>query len=376
MSEIKAVEKARVFISSLNRYKLGKRTLSQIRAGLVEEIERSFPFLSVDINEEWPAAGAGEPRKTTEERARGCHLFLAILVDAYGYQDTSGISASQIELEAALADSREKMLVFVQETLRDPAVLERQPDVYRQLLEGLLDYRQGKIVNWFSSEADLVASVLRSIELYCAETLRNIRRFPSYASSKTREETEWELMTFTERHERMMEALRSGAADLELAGGAVRSLRFRSEGDGFDLYELEVDAGEARQVPVMASACPDRFSYPDAARYVGYPFRTAMDGWKETMGPLHLISVFRTVTDTQIRRHLGNPDIHVSREGWGFFAADPERFIQVAYLASCTSRQRLLIRVRQLLAWLSDYGQVPALVDRAETRGKILRARI
>ncbi len=376
MSPLAEIDKARVFISSLNRYKLGRRTLSQIRADLAAEIHARFPFLAVEINEKWLAAGAGEPRATTEQRARACHLFLGILVDSYGYKDTTGLSATQIEFEAAMSD-REKMLVFVQDRLRDPAVVAAQPEAYQGLLAELQNYQRGKIVQSFAAEEDLREQVLGAVEKYCADTLRAIRRFPPYASGKTQEETEWELMTFAGRFERMRKVLQDKAEGVEPSGTSIRGLRFVSAGVTADRFALEIDAaGGTRLVPVLASFCPDRFSYTDAARYVGYPFRTDMEKWAEDMGPLHLVCIYRTITDTQIRRHLGNPDIHVSREKWGFYALDPERFIQAVYLQNCHSPQALLNRVRQFLAWLHEYGQAADLVRHAERRGKVLRARV
>jgi hypothetical protein len=376
MSPLAEIDKARVFISSLNRYKLGERTLSQIREDLAAKIHKRFPFLSVEINEKWQAAGAGEPRATTEHRSRTCHLFIGILVDSYGYQDTTGLSATQIEFEAAMPE-REKMLVFVQDRLRDPAVLEAQPESYQGLLAELQNYQRGKIVQSFSTEKDLLQCVLGAVEKYCADTLRAIRLFPAYASSKTQEETEWELMTFAGRFERMRTVLQDKAEDIELVGTSIRGLRFVSAGVTADRFELEIDAAAgARKIPVLASFCPDRYSYADAARYVGYPFRTDMEKWADDMGPLHLVSIYRTITDTQIRRHLGNPDIHVSREKWGFYALDPERFIQAVYLQNCHSPQSLLNRIRQFLAWLHEYGQAADLARNAERRGKVLRARV
>jgi hypothetical protein len=42
--------------------------------------------------------------------------------------------------------------------------------------------------------------VLSSLDSYGADTLRAIRRMPAYASDKSDEETNWEQITFRERH--------------------------------------------------------------------------------------------------------------------------------------------------------------------------------
>src|SRR6185503_688837 len=72
---------AQDFISSLNCYPLTLSTddssiLSDFRKYLARQIEKNFRFLSADINEEWTAVGAGAPRRTTEELARTCHIFI------------------------------------------------------------------------------------------------------------------------------------------------------------------------------------------------------------------------------------------------------------------------------------------------------------
>jgi hypothetical protein len=99
-----------------------------------------------------------------------------------------------------------------------------------------------------------------------------------------------------------------------------------------------------------------------------------VQSWNDSLGPLDIILFFRTITDSQIRQHLGNPDIHVTREGWSYFAADPERYIQAGYLLNCTSSRDLERKVRQFLTWLEEYEQVGNLITRAKVRGRILGA--
>jgi hypothetical protein len=372
-----ASDRAAVFISSLNRYELSPgRTLSAVRKDLKALLEERFPFLEVEINEKWPARGPGNPRRTTEHQSKTCDLFLGILVDEYGFIAKDGYSATQVEFDAAWGQSPEKMLVFVQQKLGDPKAREKLPDDYQSLLGQITDYRTGKMVRWFESEEELRQQVEGAIQVYCADSLKAIRRFPAYASEKSKDETDWELMTFTERHQRMLETFQATTTRLDLPNPRIGPMRHIGNSSGAVRYDLELVVGaDEVKLPALHSACPDRFSYPDAARYVGYPFRTAVEQWAEPSGPLHIVTVARSITDTQIRKHLGNPDIHVLREQWGFFAADPERFIQVAYLVSCMSSTALPRQLRRFLSWLDDYGQLEELVKRAKIRGEVLRAR-
>jgi hypothetical protein len=373
---------ADVFISSLNGYPLKLAAedgsiLSDFRRYLAGEIEKNFRFLSTDINEEWIAPGAGDPKRTTEYLARRCQVFIGILVDSYGYTDESGLSATLIEFDAAYKDSPEKMLIFIQGTLRNnqSEIYKQLPAPYQNFLAELQAYRGGKVVNFFDSWDELPALVLKALDRYSADTFRAIRRMAPYASDKSTEATNWEQMTFRERHAMMLETFKQNIKDITLKGSVIESLSLDATEEDAERYRLVLNQNKRRyKLPVILSACPDRFSYPDAAAYVGYPFRTRVESWTESLGPLDIILFFRTITDAQIRRHLGNPDIHVTKEEWGFFAADPERYIQSAYLINCTSSRDLERKLRQFLTWLDEYEQVGNLIRRAGVRGRILQA--
>lgn len=375
-------QNAQVFISSLNNYPLklsatDTSTLSDFRKYLARQIESNFRFLTADINEDWPAAGAGNPRETTRYLAQTCHVFIGILVDSYGFIDASGISATQIEFEAAAADSPEKMLIFIQSKLRDSKseTYKKLPKAYRELLSDLQGYSRGKVVNFFETWEELPDKILKALDHYSADTLRAIRRMAPYASDKSDEEAKWEQMTFRERHAKMLQTFKKSTAGLMLNSAVIESLSHDPTTHDAERYQLTLKPDAVRQqLPIILSACPDRFSYADAAAYVGYPFRTRVQSWSNSLGPLDIILFFRTVTDAQIRRHLGNPDIHVTKEEWGFFAADPERYIQSAYLINCTSSRGLERKVRQFLTWLAEYKQVGILLERARVRGRILQA--
>lgn len=373
---------AQVFISSLNGYPLklsaaDSSILSDFRKYLARQIESNFRFLSADINEEWTALGAGAPRRTTEDLARTCHIFIGILVDSYGFTDESGLSATLIEFDAAYKDSPEKMLVFIQGSLRNSNSDEYKglPIPYQKYLSELQGYRAGKIVKYFENWEELPELILEALDYYSANNLRAIRRMAPYASDKSTEEASWEQMTFRERHAKMLETFKQSIVGIKLMSNVIESLSVDAKKDDAERYRLDIQQETGTHaLPIILSACPDRFSYPDAAAYVGYPFRTRVQSWDNPLGPLDIILFFRTITDAQIRRHLGNPDIHVSKEEWGYFAADPERYIQAAYLLNCTSSRDLERKLRRFLTWLDEYEQVGNLIARARIRGRILQA--
>ncbi len=370
-------DRAKVFISSRNTYKLAEESLSDVRVQLRAAIEERFPFLDVRINEEWPAS-SDDPQEASREAGRECDVFVGILVNDGGFNAKKGLTATHQEFAEAADHTRAKMLVFVERALTD----DRNPKLHKEyagLVDDWISFEAGKVVGFFTTAEQLRDAVMAGLEAHCAKTISwHAQRYRQKVQSET--EAEWELMTFTERHERIKTTLREQAGqDRVRVAGPHNTMSLQEAGSDSDpgtpdRYVVSfVERGI--ELPAIVTACPDRFSYPDAARYVGYPFRTAVETWEEDYGPLHLVLVYRTVTDTQVRRHIGNPDIHVSKQDWGFFASDPERFIQIGYLTGCNDPHEVGQHVRDLLLWLDRYKQTDKLLDRAKTRGEILRAR-
>jgi len=372
---INAGQKARVFLSSRMGYVFEGAPLSKLREELKRTLESVYPFLSVELAEQWTAGRSGSARDLSRKGGADADIVVVILVDSAGYRDEAGLYATELEINAAIEDSWDKMLVFAHEDLQRN--LERQPASYRKLFRRLSDFENGRIVSFFSTRDELLLGIVNGVSALAGSALR---RFSSRISGKSEEQADWELMTFTERFAQLKATFREVAEGLD-GIGTIHGLGFESEHDGHSLYVATTGKSAKRKLPVVVSACPDRYSFPEAARFVGYPFRTAVDAWeklvkrwKQKTGPLHIVLIYRTITDTQIRRHLGNPDIRVAREPWGYFARDPERFIQTLYLVDCRDPVSLRERVHDALGWIAG-GQLEKLLDRAEGRGRILEAR-
>jgi hypothetical protein len=372
-------QKATVFISSRNEYELDGELLSEARQQLRDEIEEWFPFFEVRINEEWPAL-TDDPQEASRAAGRDCDIFVGVLVNVGGFSAQNGLTATHQEFAEAADHTRAKMLVFVEEDLTTDKRSKDLNKEYEDLVDEWLSFEDGKVVGFFATGQQLVEQILGGLDALTAKTVSwHAQRFRQKVQSET--EAEWELMTFTERHERVKSALNNHAEEDRIrVAGPHNTMRLHRVNDDTadpgtpDRYMLSFTE-RGTDLPVIVTACPDRFSYPDASRYVGYPFRTAVEVWDGELGPLHFVLVYRTVTDTQVRRHIGNPDIHVSKQDWGFFASDPERFIQIVYLTHCNDPDEVGIHVRDFLVWLDRYKQVDPLLARAATRGEILRAR-
>lgn len=389
--DVRVVRPAVVFISSVSDYPLkrkggGEGSLGEFRKEIALRIKACFPFLSVFINEDPSSSGQGSTYDSINAWAAECDLFIGILVGRYGFEDASDFSATHLEFNAAEEQRREKMLIFIEKRLRDPKARRKDglPTQYEHLLNRLTKtLRRGRIVKLFETWEELSDQIIQQIAAYCAKAISAAAGHgPARAGSKSDEESKWELMTFTDRAAAMRKAFKDlsrytpdGLKITDEASRTEQTLKQVSgKGDRYR-YLLTMRTGDAEYaVPVLFSVCPDRFSYPDAARYVGYPFRTRTDDWNDAAGPLDIILLFRGITDAQIRRHLGNPDMEITREGWGFFAIDPELAIQAAYLTRCDSPHDVERQVREFLGWLYASRQWRRLYERAMARGAILRA--
>lgn len=363
-------QKANVFISSRMSYRLFGEELRGIRKELKTLLQTACPSMNVELAEDWTAGRKGSPRDLSIAGARWSDLMIGIFVDGAGYRDTAGLHATEMELATALDDSWDKVVFFAHKGLVDN--LEAQPAGYRELIKRVMAYKDGKNVSVFDAKEALFQTVFDAVAGHVASAMR---RYPSRTSGKGVEQAEWELMTFTERHEAIHDAFRKEAGDIRHVG-AVASLKFLHEKKEHAFYRMSVSAqGESKvtSVPAILSVCPDRFSFAEAARFVGYPFRTMTEGWTDPMGPLHVVCIYRSITDAQIRRHLGNPDIRVAKEQWGYFARDPERSIQSLYLTKCEDFTSLRSRLRDALDWLTS-TELTQVLETAEARGRILAA--
>jgi hypothetical protein len=92
LAEIPAIPfRTAVFIYLLKLFPGDTSILSDFRKHLTRQIDKTFRLLSAEINKDWPATGAGNPKQTTEYQARTCHIFIGILVDSYGFTDERSV---------------------------------------------------------------------------------------------------------------------------------------------------------------------------------------------------------------------------------------------------------------------------------------------
>jgi len=362
-------QKAKVFISSRMSCDLDGEALLSIRQELKALLQAVYPFVHVELAEDWTGGAKGSPRERSIAGAQWSDLMICIFVADPGFRDKAGLYATELELATALENSWDKVLLFAHTKYFES--VENQPVEFRKLIQSVMAYKDGKNVPMFDTKQQLFEAVLNGVAGHAAAA---VRRYPSRTSGKSKEQVEWELQTFTERHGAIHEAFKRVAVGIKEVG-RVQSMGYAASKLEHAFYDLSVGHANSATVsiPTIVSVCPDRFSFAEAARFVGYPFRTMTQGWNRQLGPLHVTCVYRTITDAQIRKHLGNPDIRVAKESWGFFARDPERSIQGLYLIKCSDETTLRIRLHDALEWLTATS-LDEVVKTAQARGRILAA--
>jgi hypothetical protein len=343
--------------------------LHSLRLQLKAFLQKAYPFMNVELAEDWTAGRKGSPQDLSVAGARWSDLMLGIFVKQPGYLDNAGLHATERELATALEDSWDKVVFFAHQAL--VSSIESQPAGYRDLIEKVMAYKGGKNVSIFQTKEELFQKVFGAVAGHAAAALR---RYPSRTSGKSTVQVAWELKTFSERHEAIQGAFRELAVDVKNIG-VIASLGDPQPRQEHVFYRMVLHTNKRKPVslPVIVSVCPDRFSFVEAARFVGYPFRTMTADWTDPLGPLHIVCVYRSVTDGQIRRHLGNPDIRVAKEAWGYFARDPERSIQALYLIKCEDETTLRARLHDALDWLTS-TELDPVITTAKARGRILAA--
>jgi hypothetical protein len=146
------------------------------------------------------------------------------------------------------------------------------------------------------------------------------------------------LASYRKRGELMKSALMSVAAGL-----------------GVDKDSLQI--GKHRQ-PVSLHCVPDGFGVAEARKFVAYVFDDEPAGRKlKSLGRLAIIACFRSITDGQIRRHLGSVEASEVYPGpWGFYAADPISGRQALYLPRCENSLKMDFCMSGAITWLLEHA--------------------
>lgn len=217
------------------------------------------------------------------------------------------------------------------------------------------------------SEANLQGKVAEALQERIAQL---VRRGGSVGSRKRDRGAalDWNRLDMTARSEAMRRALIESLAAEELP---------KAKGQNDSLHRVTL-LGE-KSVAVRIDAIPAALSVASARERVGQPFmldhrhaQTLVDS--KLSGVVHVIACHRGVTESQATKMLGTPDAMSVPSDFGVYAADHVQKIQIVFLSQCSDETAVALAVRRFREWLVQSKEEKRIVERAQSRGRILRA--
>jgi hypothetical protein len=294
-----------------------------------------------------PSDGAS-PEQATIRETRRSHLVIGIFGSRVGWKvaDHDPLTPTFREWRTALENPL-KFKVFV---LKSSLELKKPPEV-EQLLEEITNYKKGLIYQDFVDLAGLFSSVDDAVRDYVNKSV--IRYAFDYAAKQPTDETErWLLLPYRARVREMHTTLEEVAENL-----------------GVKQNVLTLDSVSQ---PVDWHCVPDNFSIPESKKFAAYIFddEEESDSSSEP-AKLQIVAAFGSISDSQIRRHLGNFEAaEVYSDSWGFYATVRASGIQCLYLPRCVNSAVMESKLSGAISWLDEHAR--EIRDLALRRRRIL----
>jgi hypothetical protein len=341
---------------------------TEIEAQLTEGIGKQL--VEVRRNDNQPAQTDQATLDLCEGWARSSDLVLAIVNGEAGSVAPNGLGICHAELIAAAADTPSKLLLIRTD--------QAQPNFKRPENRAFATDFNALWGNWqkFGGKGTTapqivgasVRAVVAAIQRTTTLSVGTWRQRPSIAG----QQLDWASKPYSQRARTLVDGLLNlmreplpGTTVLDVKGAGIPALIVTAAGTSLVL---------------TVSAAPDGFGVPDARQHVGYPFRQdatilkasrAGKGGAQAAGPLHIVGVFKNVTEAQIRAHIGNADIAILPFRFGYLAHDEIQSIQVAYLTRLSDASAIQRAIAELRLRLAD-PQVAPTVKRLATRRALM----
>jgi hypothetical protein len=346
--------------------------LREVRIEIQTQLTAGIGARLIEVlrNDNQPAQTDQATLDLCEGWARSSDLVLAIVNGEAGSVAPNGLGICHAELIAARNDTPSKLLLIQTGEVKVNFALATNSAFASDFAALWGAWKK------FGSSAATAArivdasvdAVVSGIDRMNVLSLADWRQRPAIAG----QQLDWASRPYSQRAKTLVESL---LAELHepWPGGKVTDVK--STG----LPAVAVTAAGMTLV-LTVSAAPDSFGVPDARPYVGYPFRNdaatveaarRSKGGASSSGPLHIVGLFKNVTESQIRNHIGNADIAILPFRFGYLAHDQIQSIQVAYLTRLSDQTAVRRAVTELRAALGD-PQVAADVRRLANRRAIM----
>ena len=341
-------------------------TLSEIRKELRTEIEAleiaGRKAFEVWINEEAPpTGGTWDSWEVCIQAVKNCDILIVISNGNAGWANASGdVGICHAEMMTGLsgAPAKVRFIALGNIKITKDATGTRNKRFQEELSKQSL-FRGGTV----RTVADLKTRVKEALHDAVISLAQAGVRDAAKGKFHSGAALDWSRMDFGARQTEMVRVLRKALL--------ARSGSVEDSGKVFIKMNGQEILTETHAIPAALTVGP-------AKELVGQPF--LLDHRLEPFlkgkrgGPLHLIACHKTATESQAAKLLGFADATLVTAPFGVFVADPIQKVQFAFIINCRDEANTRHGLQRFMEWLSQTNEDVLLAQRAQARGRIVRA--
>lgn len=355
-----------IMISSKNNSKFSRKHLTDVRRKLKKYIEESYIFkeqiFTVTINEDLPAENIS---KTTWERCidlvNECNILLVLYNGDSGWTiDDGQIGICHEELSQGIRmDAQKVIIINIGEVeLDDSDEKKKQRDIrFRNYVNRMHKFSCNKVETMNDLKLCVASTLHKAVIDLTIRKLTGDKKGLNHIG----EALEWNKLDFYHRAEMIKDVLKNSIEDM--------SSCLIEENNFFLVLK-------GKSLLFQVHAIPASFSISTAREMVGQPFledHKIISNIKiDFEGPVHIIGCHKSITETQAMKILGFPDAVVLKTHFGIYVADNIQKIQMIFISNCTDTERTRSGFQQMYEWLTSTNELDSLIERAESRKKII----
>lgn len=340
-----------IMISSRNNAKFANKTLSKIRKELKNMIEKETVFgkniYKVWINEE--EVSSNETWDECIKQAKENNIVIVLYNGEAGWvrNDKDKIGICHAEMMAAIESSSEKVYVI---DISNGKIGKTKAD--QIFYEDIQTYRKMGIARNLTELKDKVKQTVLDA------TLNLFKKGVKSAKKSQNLGTilEWKKFNYDIRSKKIKEAIKRNFEDIK---------------DDLVLYE-----DNKRKILCKLHALPDSATVSAAKEKVGQPFLNDIYASKELEkydgGIVHFIGCYKTITESQVRKIMGFPDVILIKDEFGIYVADKIYKIQMVFLEKCIDESNTIKQVENFFDWLYRSRETEEFIKRARDRKDIV----
>lgn len=334
--------------------------LSDVRMELKEQIE-SEQLFGADILEVWinedapPDEGSTDSWDTCLREIDDADIVIVLYNGNAGWALTAdGIGICHAELERALSQAPGKVRLIEIDPLK--LTPNDRDNRFRSYVAAQSLFRGGTVTTGEAlitrAKEALVAAIVHQVQLGVREAKKGKYHLGAAL--------DWTRLDFSQRKQ----AIESAIAGV-----------LGSPGDRILVQNIS-----GTNVVCSIHGIPDAYSTAEARELVGRPFlidyelvEDAPLSERNKVGPVHIIGIHKTMTESQARGFMGHPNVIIVSAPFGFYLADRIEQIQTLIITECRDETSTRHGVQRCIDWLSQSGEGAKVGTRARKRKAILK---